>query len=133
MGSSGNVSRATAYVIVATLGAVVALLAWQLVSPAGLASAQSAASASSANGPVTAIAGQLTKDNYGLYLIDAQSGTICVYQYFPSDRKLRLMSARAFLFDRQLDEYNTEPPLSEINDLVRNARRVKDVTPASQP
>jgi hypothetical protein len=39
------------------------------------------------------------------------------------------MSARAFLYDRQLDEYNTEPSLSEINQLVNTARRAKDVPP----
>jgi len=45
-------------------------------------------------------------------------GTICLYQDLPSTRKLKLMAARTFLFDRQVENYNTEPDPREIKKLV---------------
>jgi len=67
---------------------------------------------------VFASAGQVTPETYGLYLVDVRRGTICLYQYLPSTRKLKLMAARTFLFDRQVENYNTEPDPREIKKLV---------------
>jgi len=75
------------------------------------------------------VAGQLTKDSYGLYLVDPSTKTICVYQYLPSARKLRLRACRNFAFDLQLDEYNTEPLPREIQKLVEQHRRLTDKKP----
>ncbi len=73
---------------------------------------------------ILAVAGQVTKDSYGLYMIDTKNGTICVYQWLPNIRKLRLLAARNFTFDLRLDEYNTEPSPKEIKKLVEQARRL---------
>ncbi len=53
---------------------------------------------------VTVVAGQLSRDLYGLYLIDHETDTICVYQYAPGERKLNLVAVRRYTFDVQLDE-----------------------------
>ncbi|GAG26028.1 unnamed protein product, partial [marine sediment metagenome] len=36
---------------------------------------------------------------------------------------------RNFLYDLQLDEYNTEPSPNEIKDLVRQSRRLESSEP----
>lgn len=75
-------------------------------------------------GGIIVVAGQVTAESYGLYLIDLKAGTISVYQYLAGARKLRLLAVRNFTFDVQLDEYNTEPPVGEIKKLVQQHRRL---------
>jgi hypothetical protein len=97
--------------------------------PAAVPAAAASGPAAQA-GNIVAVAGQLTPNNYGLYLIDLQTGTICVYQFVTTERnekQLRLAAARTFLFDRQLEEYNTEPSPATIADRVKAAKRLKDV------
>jgi hypothetical protein len=74
------------------------------------------------------VPGQLSRETYGLYLVDSQNSTICVYQYLVNERRLRLVAARTCLFDRQLDSYNTEPEPAEIEKLVQDARRLRTTT-----
>jgi hypothetical protein len=76
------------------------------------------------NDSVLVVAGQVTRDTYGLYLVDLEQRTICVYQWMSGSRKLRLLAARTYAFDRELDEYNTEPSPQEIKELVERARRL---------
>jgi len=76
-----------------------------------------------------AVAGQITSDTYGLYLLDRKNGTICVYQWLSGTRKLRLLAARNYTFDLQLDEYNTEPLPRDIKKLVEQHRRLGETTP----
>ena len=73
-----------------------------------------------------AVAGQITRDTYGLYLVDVERRTICVYQYVPTTRKLHLRAARNITFDVQLDNYNTELAPQEVKKLVEQHRRLKD-------
>ena len=81
-----------------------------------------------AGGGVFAIAGQITRDTYGLYLVDSRQGTVCVYQYLNAKRQLRLLAARTFVYDRQLDSYNTEPKPADIAKMVAEARRLRTTT-----
>jgi hypothetical protein len=76
---------------------------------------------------VFAVAGQITRDSYGLYLVDVPRGTICVYQYLGGQQGLRLVAARTFIYDRQLDSYNTYPLPKDVAKMVAEARRLKDV------
>lgn len=73
-----------------------------------------------------AVAGQITRDTYGMYLVDAERGTICVYQYVPTTRKLYLRAARNITFDLLLDAYNTELPPQEVKKLVEQHKRLKE-------
>jgi hypothetical protein len=77
---------------------------------------------------VFAVAGQVTRDSYGLYLVDVRHGTICMYQYMPGQQGLRLVAARTFIYDRQLDSYNTHPLPKDVAKMVTEARRLKEVT-----
>ncbi|HNX27264.1 MAG TPA: hypothetical protein PKK48_07640 [Phycisphaerae bacterium] len=77
------------------------------------------------NNGVYIVAGQISSNTYGLYLVDYENQTICVYQYSPGDRKLRLMSARTYRFDVNLDEFNTSDPTPrEVRDLVGRQHRL---------
>jgi len=86
---------------------------------------------SAAGGSVTAVAGQVTRDTYGLYLVDRESRTICMYQWLAKQRKLKMVAARTYTFDCKLDEYETEPSLLEIREIARKARSLK--APATRP
>ena len=89
--------------------------------------------ASSATAQVTSVGcsdmlvvgGQITKDSYGLYLVDTKKQALCVYQWLPGTRKMRLMAARTFKYDVQLDEYNADKPTpSEVKRLVEQNKRL---------
>jgi hypothetical protein len=110
------------------LVALLAAAAAGLLAGVGLTGSQAraelaGATGSGGRGEVFVVAGQVTKDTYGLYLVDLEFGTICVYQWLPQTRKLRLMAARTYLFDRQLESYNTELPPAEIRKLVAQQKR----------
>ncbi len=82
------------------------------------------------NDRLLAVAGQLSRDTYGLYLVDLDNTTICVYQYLPGKRTgvtvLRLTAARSFAFDRRLEEYNTKPSPREIKELIDQQRPIRN-------
>ena len=74
---------------------------------------------------VFVVAGQISDETYGLYLVDTEKQTICVYQYEPKDRKLEWRASRTYRFDVQMDAYNTAEPLpSEVQRLADQARRL---------
>jgi len=77
-------------------------------------------------GSIVAVPGQISRDSYGIYLVDLKNETICVYQYQTSPRALKLLAARMFTYDTQLDEYNSEPSPREIRQMVRAHRRLTD-------
>jgi hypothetical protein len=88
------------------------------------ASAQVTTSASQGRG-VTVMAGQISDETYGLYLVDEGNKTICVYQLVSKDRRLKLVAARYYGFDVQLDDYGNEDPRPrEVKDLVERHRRL---------
>jgi len=61
-----------------------------------------------------------------LYLVDLKRGTICVYQYLPASRRLRLMAARLFVYDQQLEDFNNESPTPrEVKKLVEQQRSLR--------
>ena len=122
------------WAIVAVLAAIAVFLAAELAFLPSPASAQTGSpSPSQAAGGVFAVAGQVTRDSYGLYLVDLRNDTICLYEYVGDDRRLWLRAARTFKYDRQLDSYNTEPAPAKIADLVSQARRLKDVEKTPKP
>ncbi len=88
-------------------------------------SAATAQVTSVGGGDVLVVGGQITKDSYGLYLVDTRKQALAVYQWLPGSRKLRLMAARTFKFDVQLDEYNADKPTpSEVKLLVEQSKRL---------
>jgi len=123
------------WMILLALVAVAALVAGGLVASPPRAEAQTGAASSvgggsaGGGGEIFAVAGQISRETYGLYLLDNRNGTICVYEYAPGTGKLTLAAARSFIYDRQLDSYNTEPTPQDVAKLVAKARRLREVTP----
>ncbi len=75
-------------------------------------------------GEIFAVAGRISPTTYGLYLVNTRSGTMALYEWQPKGRKLRLLAARNYTFDLQLDNFNTEPAPQEIKKLVEENRRL---------
>ena len=72
-----------------------------------------------------AVAGQITRNTFGLYLVDQANGTVCLYEFDPGTQKLFLRAARNVTFDLMLDAYNTEMLPHEVKKLVEQHRRLK--------
>jgi hypothetical protein len=125
---------ASGVVIVSLLGVIAACLVMQVITGSQPAGAQVALpEAQAAQGSVVAVPGQIGPDAYGLYLIDTQRRTISVYQYIGgSGKELRLLAARTYSYDVQLDEYNTKPSPREIKSLVEQHKRLENVTTQPQ-
>jgi len=97
-----------------------------VVLTAGEAEAASVSGAGKDN--VFVVAGQISRETYGLYLVDYNNKTICVYQYTSGNRKLQLVAARTYEFDVKLDSYNSSDPLpGEVRELVGKQKRLKEV------
>jgi len=71
-----------------------------------------------------AVTGPVGRDTHGIYLIDTVNQTLCVYEYRPSQKDLRLLAARELTHDVQLSSYNTSPSPQEIHLLVDMADNV---------
>lgn len=84
-----------------------------------------------ASADVVAVTGQLGSGAYGIYLLDTRSRTLCLYQWDASKKVLRLLAARTWAYDAQLDEYNTHPLPREIKRLVGQRARLTDVPAGS--
>ena len=53
--------------------------------------------------------GQLSTNQWGCYVLDTRANTLCIYQYSPADRMLRLQAARGITQDLRLASFNTMP------------------------
>jgi hypothetical protein len=74
---------------------------------------------------------QLAPNTWGCYLLDNENHTLCVYQYSPGERLLRFAAARNFEYDRQLSNFNTQPPTTDVKDLVVRERQGLQAVPAT--
>jgi len=74
-------------------------------------------------GGIMAFTGQIDKDIYGIMMVDVDAGTLWVYQYRKAGN-LKLLAARSWLYDRYLEEYNTDKPTpSEVAQLVASQQQ----------
>ena len=116
---------------VVALSALAGALVSQVVLTGSPAGAQTASSGKEAG--VFALAGQLTRDSYGIFLVDSANGTMAIYEWAPQGRKLHLLAARNFTFDLQLDDYNNSEPLPrDVQALVKQQHKLGSGA-ASQP
>ncbi len=123
------------WIIAGALSAIaVALLLRPDTAMLGTAMAQNAVAGSRG---LHAFTGQLDKDKFGLFMMDVDAGTVWVYEYFPLKRRLKLVCARSFTYDRYLQNYNNDDPTPEqVEALVERermaaSRRGSPVPPAS--
>jgi hypothetical protein len=77
---------------------------------------------------IFAFTGQLDKNRNGLFMMDVDNGTIWCYEYLPATRKLVLVAARTFRYDRYLEDYNNDPETApvQVQTLLKNQNRIKE-------
>ena len=79
---------------------------------------------------------QLGMNVWGVYLMDVDAGTICVYRALPDSSHLKLMAARSFRNDRFLEDFNNEGLRpKDVQKLVEEQRQrmeqvMKDTVPS---
>jgi hypothetical protein len=67
---------------------------------------------------------QLGPSTFGVYLMDVDSQTLCVYRATPENNRFRLMAARSFKNDRFLEDYDNEGLLpKDVQKMVGNQRQ----------
>jgi hypothetical protein len=89
---------------------------------------------------VFAFTGQLDKNRYGLFMMDVDSSNLWCYEFVPTTRKLRLVAARSFRWDRYLEIYQNEEPLPPtVQTMLKEQNRIQErlkgggVVPSEQP
>ena len=76
---------------------------------------------------VFAFTGQLDRNRYGLFMMDVDSSNLWCYEYVPTTRKLRLVAARSFRWDRYLEDYmNEEPFPATVQTMLKEQNRIQD-------
>ena len=66
--------------------------------------------------------GQMSLNKFGCYVMDTDSQTLCVYEYYAGDKALRLVAARNFRNDRRLGNFNTDPDPRDVEKWVEVER-----------
>ena len=120
--------------IIALLLAVIAVTLWirpvDALLPTALAQNQPLAGARG----VYAFTGQLDADRYGLFMLDIDQGTIWCYELdtVGGARKLRLVAARTWIYDRYLQDFNcAAPDFRMVQELVAEQRSQVESRPAA--
>ena len=115
----------TVHWIIAILLAVIATLLWTRPSdgvlPAALAQSQGLAGARG----IFAFTGPLSRDQYGLFMLDVDQGTVWCYAFESTGgtSKLRLVAARTWIYDRYLQDFNcAAPDFRMVQQLVNQQR-----------
>jgi len=96
----------------------------------GSAAGQGSGDPFASSGGLLVVPSALSRESYGVYLVDPQQGRICLYEYQAARRQLRLLAVRNFTYDLRLNEYNTDPSPSEMRELAEQLERPK--APATQ-
>ncbi len=115
----------TVHWVIAILLAVIATLLWTRSSggvlPAALAQSQGLAGARG----IFAFTGPLSRDQYGLFMMDVDQGTVWCYAFETAGgaSKLRLVAARTWIYDRYLQDFNcASPDFRMVQQLVNQQR-----------
>lgn len=72
-----------------------------------------------------AFTGQLDQNSYGLFMLDVDQGTVWCYEIdsVGGTRKLRLIAARTWVYDRYLQDFNcAAPDFRAVQQLVAEQR-----------
>jgi hypothetical protein len=80
---------------------------------------------------VYAFTGQLDHNRFGLFMLDIEQGTVWCYEIdsVGGVRKLRLIAARSWVYDRYLRDFNCAPPdFREVQELVAQQRATSATT-----
>ena len=137
--SKGKSRMVAKWLIVVLLSAVAGVLLAELGLLVSSARGQQFTGGEMGGKGLIAVAGQIAKDVYGLYLVDPEAKALAVYQYQPTTRRLRLLASRNIRYDLRLEDYNTQPLSREIKELIEqqarfgsSATRPADTEPAQE-
>ena len=83
--------------------------------------------------PYVVVPGQLAQNAWGCYVLDTRTQALCIYQYSPGEKLLRLAAARNIVHDMGLKSFNTLPQPSEVAEMVQTERRLQSGLPATAP
>jgi hypothetical protein len=122
----------TVYWVLAVVLAVIAGALWARpgASWAATAVAQSPPGLAGARG-IFAFTGPLDRDQYGLFMLDVDQGTIWCYAFdnVGGTSKLRLVAARTWVYDRYLQDFNcAAPDFRAVQKLVSQQRAQADAS-----
>lgn len=82
---------------------------------------------------VFAFSGQLSKNTYGVYLVDVDAMTMWTYEYLPQKECLRLASARTWRYDRYLENHNVcDLPPEAVEKMIEDQREYRRQSSESQ-
>ncbi len=125
--AGARVPRIAVWMIAVFLAIIAACLVLRLDEPLADRAFGQPVAQSGARG-VFAFTGQVTKNTFGVFLVDVDAGTLWCYEW--SERGcLKLIAARSWRYDRYLEEFNTcEPGPQEVERLVEmeRAQRLQD-------
>ena len=111
------------------LGIIAACLLLRLDEPMASRALGQPVSQAGARG-VFAFTGQLTKNTFGVFMVDVDAGTIWCYEWDGGRGCLRLIAARSWRYDRYLEEFNAcDLPPREVERMVEmeRARRLQEM------
>lgn len=75
-------------------------------------------------GGVFAFSGQISRNTYGVFMVDVDAGTIWAYEI--EQGKMKLIAARSWYSDRHLEEFNIiGPSPKDIDALVSQQRQMR--------
>jgi hypothetical protein len=74
---------------------------------------------------VFAFSGQVSKNAYGVFMVDVDAGTIWCYRFDQGGDKLKLVAGRDWRFDRKLENWGTEPPTTVIQQILNEQLAAK--------
>jgi hypothetical protein len=89
-----------------------------------LALAQTGSSAGARG--VFAFTGQLTKNTFGVFMVDVDTMTLWGYEYVPGKACLRLVGARTWRYDRYLENHNIcDLPPDAVEQMIEEQRKYR--------
>lgn len=115
-------SSTAVWLIAVSLLVIAACLVLRLDSPPGGTAMAQPTSLAGARG-VFAFTGQLSKGSYGVFMVDVDAGTIWCYECRPDKPDLRLVAGRSWVFDRYLEDFNSNNPSPEQIEAEVEQRR----------
>lgn len=75
---------------------------------------------------VFAFSGQLSKNSYGIFMVDVDAMTLWAYEYQPQKECLRLAAARTWRYDRYLENHNgCDLPPDAVEKMVEDQRQFR--------
>jgi len=73
-----------------------------------------------------AFSGQLSKNSYGIYMVDVDAMTLWAYEYQPQKECLRLAAARTWRYDRYLENHNgCDLPPEAVEKMIEDQRQFR--------